>query len=69
MILTYTQLDELVGYYISDDTFFREGAHIMLDGSAWVLAEECGEYIILKETNDIARAIEDMRFFDSRKNA
>jgi len=70
MVLTHTQLDDLIGFDISDDTFFSEGAHIILDGAAWVLAEECGEYIILKETNDISRAIEDMTFFSRRgKNA
>lgn len=66
MQLTYETLNELMGFDISDDSFFSEGTVILLDGSAWELVAVVGCDLLFKPSDDTDTAQENNYFFYKR---
>jgi len=66
MLLTNEQLDEVMGFVISEDGFFSEGVVILLDGGAWELVEQCGDQLVFEMSEEIEDAIQNMEFFYDR---
>lgn len=68
MRMTMENLDELMGFAISEDSFFSEGTVIMIDGSAWELIEMVGSDLIFETSDDLEAAQENNKFFYDRSN-
>ena len=66
LIISYKDLDEILGFNISEDSFFSEGSTIMFDGFAWELVEVVGDMMVFKTIDDVEQAEEDMDFFYER---
>lgn len=60
-MITNEQLDEILGFSISDDSFFSEGCVIMFDGLPVHLKEAVGDQLIFEYVNAEQR-------FDAQKN-
>ena len=66
MIVTYEQLDELMGFDITEDSFFSDGTVIILDGSAWEVKDMVGGMISFMLSDDVTTGQENNDFFYDR---
>ncbi len=66
MLFTYETINEVVGFPISEDSFFSEGTVLMIDGCAWELVEVCGDQLVFAASDDIETAETNMEYFYNR---
>ena len=69
MKLTYEQLDSLLGFPISEDSFFSEGGVIAYDGQAWELTEVVGDQLFFEASDAFETARKNMDFFSGRSES
>ena len=65
-IISYADLNEMLGFNISDDSFFSEGSSIVIDGQGWELVEVVGCMLVFTDHDDFETAQDDMDFFYER---
>ena len=66
MLLTNEALNEIMGYNISEDSFFSEGTVIMFDDAVWELTDVVGDQLVFKQSFDVRTAKVNNEFFYER---
>ena len=66
IILNCEELDTLVGFNLSEDSFFSEGTIIRFGGGAWELLDTVGDCLMFGPSNDDKTSFENMQFFFNR---
>lgn len=67
-LITCEELDEIMGFNITDDCFFSEGTVIMYDGQPIHLKEQVGCQLVFKwgDSEQLKEAQENLEFFYER---
>lgn len=68
IILTAEQLNDYVGYNITEQPLFSLGTALMIDGGAYELIERCGDDLVFAESEELDHAERNMIFFREQED-